>query len=91
MKDDNFLGKATKGSSAIKTVDPFSDSDTETDVESACECNENKKDKVQKDITNYFARKGNEASKKYFPRKANKASKHACKQPKSMASKKIKT
>ena len=89
VKNDYFFGKATKGSSAIKNIDPFSDSDTETDVESSCEFNENKKDKKQKDITNYFARKGNEASKKYFPRKANKASKHACKQPKRMASKKF--
>ena len=42
---------------------------------------------MQKDITNYFARKGNDASKMHVPRKARKASKHACKQPKRMASK----
>ena len=45
---------------------------------------------MQKDITNYFARKGNEASKKYFPRKANKASKHAYKQPKGWLQKSFK-
>ena len=35
VKKDVFFGKATKGSSAIKTVDPFSDSDTETDLNKA--------------------------------------------------------
>ena len=47
MKNDNSFGKVTQGLSAIKTVIPFNDSDTETDVESACECNENKKDKME--------------------------------------------
>ena len=35
VKKDVFFGKTTKGSSAMKTVDPFSDSDTETDLNKA--------------------------------------------------------
>ena len=75
-KNDHFYTKPTKRVSAMNTKDPFSDSDAETDVESMSKCNENKKDK-KKNIT------------KYFPRKANKASKCTYKQPKRMASKKF--